>query len=486
MATNEESWMREKLEAPMPLIGVYVTLASLACAILIAADLIHAFRSKKLWFPSNYFSLNATTLAFLSVPLKLPSATDRLAKISSLALTSTCIAIGSMSDGDILINITAVSILIATVAADVSIEIIDPAVVFGDRFVEEQEINVVEIISAHELLELFRRRLDSDSPEKIECPIHPSIRHHKCRRFLYNARGIMVYLMLVAQICAVLFYNLVLVISCCVACAAVNMRADLPDYMLPKQVEQVLEASRRKKASNLIEFLRAPTFKGHRLALPNVEKSKADQLVEDVRDGLFFVEVVEESFYSDGEWKNIRKAADFWLRVDLFRKWQEFDLAEIRCNSRDFRHAVEWVAREGERIASGLKTDEPECPMFNPENWKPRIIAANAMYRIGTAILRGCDDEESAIGDEEFLARLIGIIADASDLLGRSEEILNILVDRVLPAGLNEAAAAYVEEWRAAMLPEIEVEMVSSRSITPSEGSGSSDSSGFEGEFDSP
>ncbi|XP_047949556.1 uncharacterized protein LOC125195452 [Salvia hispanica] len=694
MATNDESWMREKLEALMPLIGVYVDLASLACDILIAADLIHAFRSKKLWLPSNYFSLNAPTLALLSVALKLPAdittnmtaATDRLAQISSLALTSTCLAnfllsLGSMSDGDVLINVTAVSILIATVAADVSIQILGTRSFLNRRLLLPEEIltltlmlllllvlvstaimvpakkkcldalyqekhnladatadvgaaavdrlrNLVEkywvmaaesspqlmiarssacaaagvicLINALTLAQAIVRtwmahrslgltgssygsstewilavqtvgvifgtfstslrwftavryrcsddrslrcefEVDDSWTRKLvefqECPIHhPSIRHHKYRRFLYNARGILVYLMLIAQTYAVLFYNLVLVISCCVAKAVVNTRADLPAYMLPKQVEQVLEASRRKKPSTLIEFLRASTFKGVAdfdsslvrsihvsiankncwslavvtlttiaVALPNVEKSKADQLVEDVRDGLFLVEAVEESFYSDGEWKNIRKAAEFWLRVDLFRKWQEFDLAEIRCNSRDFKHAVEWLAREGERIASGLKTDEP------------RIIAANAMYRIGSAVLSGCGDEESAVGDEEFFDRLIGIIADvlaaclanlervisdkcrrsaieereknvmqAALLLGRSEGILNILADRVLPEGLNEAAAAYVEEWRREMLPETEVEMVSSGSITPSEGSGSSDSSGFEGEFDSP
>ncbi|KAL1555816.1 hypothetical protein AAHA92_11511 [Salvia divinorum] len=708
MATNDESWMREKLEAPMPLIGMYVALASLACAAAIAADLVHAFRSKKLWFPSNHFFLNATTLALLSVALKLPAdittnmtaVTDRLARISSLALMSTAMAnilpsLGSMSDGDILINVTAVSILIATVAADVSIQIVGTrsfrshrlllpeeiltlilmlllllvfvstailvlakkkcldalyqerhSLAAGATQVSDDEVGaavvdrltnlvkkywvmteasspqfliarssacaaagvicaanalilvqaIVRTLVAHRSLSLtgssygasskwillvqtagvifgtistsFRWftavryrcsdarslrcefEVDDSWTRKLvewqESPIHPLIRHRECRRYLYNARGIFVYLMLIAQTCCVLFYNLVLVISCYIACAVVNTRPrsplDLPDCILPipKQLDQVLKAARRKNPStNLIEFMRASTFRGVAefdslfvkclhdkdpkscwslavvtltsiaIAVPNIEKSKVDQLVENVRDGLFFVEIVEESFYSGGEWKNIRKAADFWLRVDLFRKWQEFDLAEIRSSSPSFKHAVDRLAREGERIASGLKTDEPECPMFNPENWNPRIIAANSTYRICNTILRGCADEENAAGgddDKFFFSRLSGIIADvlaacltnlervisekcrlnsieereksvlqASLLLGRSEAILNVLADRVLPAGLNEADAAYVEEWRSAMLPE----MSSAGSITPSEGSGSSD----EGEF---
>ena len=137
MTTTDESGMRQMLEAPMPLIGMYVALASLACAVAILADLIHGFRSKKLWFPSNYFSLNATTLALLSVALKLPvdlttnmtAAIDRLAKISSLALTSIAVAnfvpsLGCMTDRDILVNVAALTILILTVIADFCIQII--------------------------------------------------------------------------------------------------------------------------------------------------------------------------------------------------------------------------------------------------------------------------------------------------------------------------------------------------------------------------
>ncbi|KAL1568218.1 hypothetical protein AAHA92_03614 [Salvia divinorum] len=703
MATKDESWMREKLEAPMPSIGMYVALASLACSLAIAADLVHGFRSKKLWFPSNYFSLNATTLALLAVALKLPvdlttnmtAAIDRLAKISSLALTSTAIAnfvpsLGSMTDRDILVNVAALSILIFTVAADFCIQIIgtwscldhrlllpEEILALGlmlllvlvlvstaimaltakkcletkyqekhnlsarDEYSDREEVVVGKLMNlvkkywvmaetsnpqfviarssacasagviclgnalilvqaivrtgvAHNSLGLtsssygfstkwillvqavgmilgtvstsfrwltavrFRcsvdRRLrhefkveDYWTRKLLDCqesPIHPLIKHQKCRRFLYNARRFVVYLIIKAQICVVMFNKLVLVISCCIAGPFINIpvvyvceylpnvrphslrlegEADLPDYMLrsiPKQVDEVLEASRRKEPTRLIEFLRDsshPTFRGvaefdsldvksiHRrepkscwslavftlasiaVAIPGVEKSKVDKLVKHVSDGLFLVKTVEESFYSDEEWKNIRKAADFWLRVDLFRKWQEIDLAEISASSSNSKEALERLANESKTIALSLKRDE-QCPMFNPANWEPSIIAANSMYRISTTILKGCD-EENAIGDggETFdrlsrmiadllaacltnLARLIekkchlkGIeerersVRQAAILLGRCEEILTTISVRARPAGLNAAAAAYIEEWRrGAMPPETE------------------------------
>ncbi|KAG6384795.1 hypothetical protein SASPL_153613 [Salvia splendens] len=698
MTPTDESWMREMLEAPMPLIGMYVAFASLACNLAIAADLIHGFRSKKLWFPSNYFSLNATTLALLSVALKLPvdlttsmtAAIDRLAKISSLALASTAVAnfvpsLGSMTDRDILVNVTALTILIFTVVADFCIQAVgtrsclDHRLLFPEEIIalglmlllvlvlvstavmaltakkcletkyqEKHNLAVSQEYSAvqEEVVEKMRNLVnkywvmaETSSPQFViarssacasagviclgnalilaeaivrtwvahnslslsqtgssygcstkwilyvqtigvilgtiltlfrwftavrfrcsdhrslriqftvedywirklldcqDSPIHPLIKHQNWRRFFYNVRRSVVCLIIKAQICIVLFNKLGLVISRCVIqkvmavsvceylpnvrphCLRLEGEADLPDYMLrsiPKQVDKVLEESRRKRPTNLIEFIRNSNFKGvvefdslevesihtrepkncwslavftHAsiaVALPHVEKSKVDQLVKDVSDGLLLVKTVEESFYSNEEWKNIRKAADLWLRVDLFRKWQEIDLAEISANSPNCKHALERLARESKTVASVLKTDVPECPMFNPANWEPSIIAANSMYRISTTILNSCD-EENAIGDgEELFDRLSRMIADilaacftnlgrvienkchvtgieerersvrqAAILLGRSEEILTISANRGLPAGLNAAAAAYVEEW--AMLQERDV-----------------------------
>ncbi|KAL8041970.1 hypothetical protein ABFX02_09G019300 [Erythranthe guttata] len=135
--TYIDSDVEKQLVAPMPWIGMYVAAASAICTLAMAADSLHGFWRKRHWFPSRYFSINATSLTLLAVSMKLPvdlttrmyAVTDRLAKVSSLVFMSTAMAnflpsLGSMSDKDVLMNVTALSILVITVTANVTIQII--------------------------------------------------------------------------------------------------------------------------------------------------------------------------------------------------------------------------------------------------------------------------------------------------------------------------------------------------------------------------
>ncbi|XP_057770997.1 uncharacterized protein LOC130990781 [Salvia miltiorrhiza] len=127
----------EQLEAPMPWIGMYAAVASTLCTLAMAADVFHGFRSRKYWFPSKYLSLNATSLALLSVAMKLPvdlttkmySVTDRLAKVSSLSFISIVMAnfltsLGSMDDKSLLMNVVALGIMVITITGNVCIQVI--------------------------------------------------------------------------------------------------------------------------------------------------------------------------------------------------------------------------------------------------------------------------------------------------------------------------------------------------------------------------
>lgn len=152
--------MNERLlEAPIPWIGMYVAAASLLCSAAMAADTLHGLTRKKHWFPSNYFSLNATSLTLLSVAMKLPldlttrmyTATDRLAKVSSLVFMSTAMAnfltsLGSMSDNDVLMNVTALAILVITVVSNVFIQIVQMNSYLGNRRAFPEEILAIASI----------------------------------------------------------------------------------------------------------------------------------------------------------------------------------------------------------------------------------------------------------------------------------------------------------------------------------------------------
>ncbi|CAK9181942.1 unnamed protein product [Ilex paraguariensis] len=122
-------------DSPMPWIGIYVAAASLVCSVAMAADVINGFRRKKLWFPCKIFTVNAASLTVITVAMKLPvdlstampSATDQLAKLSSTVLMTTVMghsmtSFASMDDNSILMNITALGILVITIIVNACIE----------------------------------------------------------------------------------------------------------------------------------------------------------------------------------------------------------------------------------------------------------------------------------------------------------------------------------------------------------------------------
>lgn len=120
----------------MPLVGKYVALASLACAFCIGIDLFRSFCLKKPWIAVKYFPLNAATLTFLAIAIKIPSDIsekmpglfDQLAKLSGIVLV--CISInhmmpslGLMSGLTILSNTIALAILVITLFVNVMFQL---------------------------------------------------------------------------------------------------------------------------------------------------------------------------------------------------------------------------------------------------------------------------------------------------------------------------------------------------------------------------
>ncbi|XP_022843430.1 uncharacterized protein LOC111366986 [Olea europaea var. sylvestris] len=163
MGHDNDGVVERQLEAPMPWIGMYVAAASLVCSLAMAADVFHGFRTKKLWFPSKYFAINATSLSLLAVAMKLPvdlstrmwAGADRLAKVTSLIFLSTAMgnfmtSLGSMNDKEILLNVIALAMLAITVVVNVCIQIIQMR-----HFLDHREMLVEEIIANLSILFLL-------------------------------------------------------------------------------------------------------------------------------------------------------------------------------------------------------------------------------------------------------------------------------------------------------------------------------------------
>ncbi|KAK4383057.1 hypothetical protein Sango_2813500 [Sesamum angolense] len=131
-----DKFVQDNLDSPMPWIGMYVAAASALCSVAMIVDAISGFRSRKFWLPCKYFSLNAFSLTVLAVAMKLPvdftsntrAPHDKLARICSLVFMATAMgnfmtSLGSMENNDIVLNLSALGILVVTIAGNVCIHI---------------------------------------------------------------------------------------------------------------------------------------------------------------------------------------------------------------------------------------------------------------------------------------------------------------------------------------------------------------------------
>ncbi|XP_065857900.1 uncharacterized protein [Euphorbia lathyris] len=125
-----------KFSEPLPWIGIYIAVASLVCAIVMAKDLIHGFRCRKFWFPNKFFCINAMSLTILTVATKLsvdlntpmPRRIDQLSKLSSSALICTVMgnsmpSLGTMENNEMWMNLIALVILVITVIVNICIQL---------------------------------------------------------------------------------------------------------------------------------------------------------------------------------------------------------------------------------------------------------------------------------------------------------------------------------------------------------------------------
>ncbi|KAK9141000.1 hypothetical protein Scep_010681 [Stephania cephalantha] len=121
--------------SPVPIIGLYVTGATLICLLFIVIDIFVGFRSRKKWLPCHLFKFNSATLAILAVPTKLPvdltssmpSALDQLSKLTGTAFICICMAFlvpspGLASFSESISNMISLTIFVITVLINVCIQ----------------------------------------------------------------------------------------------------------------------------------------------------------------------------------------------------------------------------------------------------------------------------------------------------------------------------------------------------------------------------
>ncbi|PWA90461.1 hypothetical protein CTI12_AA100680 [Artemisia annua] len=121
---------------PISWIGIYIALASFICTLAMAADLVHGFRSRKIWFPCKYFTLNAASITVITVAMKLPVDLsslmpfylDQATKVESIAFMCTMMAnfmpsLASVDNKTLLANVIGLAILVITMIVNICIQI---------------------------------------------------------------------------------------------------------------------------------------------------------------------------------------------------------------------------------------------------------------------------------------------------------------------------------------------------------------------------
>ncbi|KAK9102710.1 hypothetical protein Sjap_019964 [Stephania japonica] len=121
--------------SPVPLIGLYITGATLVCLLFILLDVFAGFRYIKKWLPCRFFSLNSITLTLLSIAVKLPldltssmpRVQDQLSKITGTTLICICMgffmpSLGTCRKSECFKNMTALSIFVVTVVVNLCIQ----------------------------------------------------------------------------------------------------------------------------------------------------------------------------------------------------------------------------------------------------------------------------------------------------------------------------------------------------------------------------
>ncbi|XP_076944762.1 uncharacterized protein LOC143615545 [Bidens hawaiensis] len=128
--------MQNQFSKPMMWIGIYIAIASVFCILPMVADLLHGFKTKTLWFPCKYFTLNAASLTVIAVAMKLPvdlnnsmpNPVDQAAKLGSMAFMCIMMAnllpsLATMDSKELLTNIIALGILVITLVVNVCIQL---------------------------------------------------------------------------------------------------------------------------------------------------------------------------------------------------------------------------------------------------------------------------------------------------------------------------------------------------------------------------
>ncbi|XXG75880.1 hypothetical protein AAC387_Pa08g0355 [Persea americana] len=210
-------------------------------------------------------------------------------------------------------------------------------------------------------------------------------------------------------------------------------------------------------------------------ALPNVDRKMIKSLLCSVNEGLRYARIIEQNL-DRKELTNTRAAADIvWVCVDLHDRWLDEDLHKLAFGEESAKTVIEKLAAIGKKCVLDFATTR-HGKEKRPQDWPPKILAANSMYRIGKTILQDYNDKlgmdgtlfewlQTTIADllaacltnlphmihMECICSSIEVrelrVRKAAYLVGEVENILMTLGQQAFP-DMDPDRTAFVDEWR--------------------------------------
>ncbi|KAK3434577.1 hypothetical protein EUGRSUZ_D02063 [Eucalyptus grandis] len=139
------------------------------------------------------------------------------------------------------------------------------------------------------------------------------------------------------------------------------------------------------------------------VAIPDIDPSARKRLLRGVREGLMYVNIVEERLCAKQELINARKAASIvFMGVDLYHKWLDVDLHKISLQGNTTKEVLEELACTAKDVFVKFKAVPTHVHLMESTSaWPVNVRAAHSMYRISETLLLHCESSDRDMSNDE-------------------------------------------------------------------------------------
>ncbi|KAJ9550032.1 hypothetical protein OSB04_022575 [Centaurea solstitialis] len=385
-------------------IGIYIAVASLFCILLMVADLFHGFRSRELWFPSKYFTLNVASITVITITTKLtvdlssrmPGLVDQMAKAGSMTFMCTMMAnlmpsLASMDNRELFANVAGMVILIVTMVINIVIQIetgvIDWTITLCYINIGAMLSLLVLVISSALTIPTSKRILEL----KYQA-VHKTTSNdlHLDHTRISTVEELAQHVIVVScKIIGLIPLGTVIIGVLCLYCWK-----SLKSTFFAMHVASNRETIHVHEQNDTKEDIENCTL----------------QLQDDMELGISYILLVEESLNNMGEYVKIRKSTmGLWREVEVSYRWLGNMPQRNAFRDKTPKDILEWFSDKAKKIVVEMSKDNNEEKLDDSHD---KLIVADSMYRVIQTIKVKYANDIEQNGEDELFGLLSSMIAD--------------------------------------------------------------------------